>query len=478
MKKILSFILAMVLVLGLCACGASGSKTGSSFSVGYGREQIMPSGNKIGMAGYGNAETRVSNSFLDYLYATCIAIRDEADTTILQFHLDLISTNETTFNQVVEAVSTATGLPAENIFLSATHTHSAPATSYDVPGMDAYRILLAEQCAKAAQAAIADLSPAEMSAGRVTLEGMNFVRHYIQESGEYVGSNFGDWTASPLKAHAGNGDPEMQILKFTRSAEGKKDILMMNWAAHPCFTDESGNGTNLSADFIGTCRSYVEAQTGCDFIYFTGAAGNQNANSKIESEAHKLNNKTYGEKLGQTMIDQLENLTPVASGLIQTKRAIYESPINKEDCERVADAMEVVTVWETADKTAGTKKAKELGFGSVYHANSVINRSKMEGVTPIEITTVSFGGFSWVNAPYEMFAQSSLDIKEQTPFDMTFIITCSGKHNGYIPTQEAYDYGCYESQTSKLSPGTAEALVENYVSMLNEMHTASTPTAE
>jgi len=479
MKKILSIILVFVLVLGLCACGASGSKdSGGSFSVGYGREQIMPSGNKIGLQGYGNAETRISNSFLDYLYATCVAIRDEAGTTILQYHLDLISTNETTYTIIVDAVSEATGLPKENIFLSATHTHSAPAIGYDIPGMDAYRILLSEQCAKAAQTAIADLSPAEMSAGSVTLEGMNFVRHYIQESGEYVGSNFGDWSASPLKAHAGNGDPEMQILKFTRAAEDKKDILMMNWQAHPCFTDESGNGTNLSADFIGTCRSFVEAQTGCDFIYFTGAAGNQNATSKMESEAHNLNNKTYGEALGQAMIDQLDDLTPIASGPIQIRSSSYDSPVNKEDCDRVSEALEVVNVWETADKTAGTAKAKELGFSSVYHANSVITRSKMEGSTTIEYTTVSFGGFSWVNAPYEMFAQSALDIKEQTPFDMTFIITCSGKHIGYIPTQEAYDYGCYESHTSKLSPGTAEALVEGFVSLLKDMHSAAASAAE
>ena len=474
MKKIISIILVAVLVLGLCACGASGGKaSGKSFSVGYGREQIMPAGNKIGLQGYGNAESRISNSFLDYLYATCVAIQDEAGTTILQFHLDLISTNETTFNIIVDAVSAATGLAKENIFLSATHTHSAPAVGYDIPGMDAYRILLGEKCSKAAQTAIADLSPAEMSAGSVDLEGMNFVRHYIQESGEYVGSNFGDWNASPLVGHAGNGDPEMQILKFTRAAEDKKDILMMNWAAHPCFTDESGNGTNLSADFIGTCRDFVEKQTGCDFIYFTAAAGNQNATSKIESENHDLNNKTYGEALGQTMIDQLDKLTPVASGLIQIRSGSYDSPVNKEDCDRVAEAMEVVSVWESADKTAGTAKAKELGFSSVYHANSVINRSKMDDATTIEFTTVSFGGFSWVNAPYEMFAQSALDIKEQTPFDMTFIITCSGKHIGYIPTQEAYEYGCYESHTSKLAPGTAEALVENFVTMLNDMHSAA-----
>ena len=76
-----------------------------------------------------------------------------------------------------------------------------------------------------------------------------------------------------------------------------------------------------------------------------------------------------------------------------------------------------------------------------------------------------------------MWAASALSIKEQSPFDMTFVITCSGAYIGYIPTKDAYEYGCYESHTSKLSPGTAEALVENFVSMLEDMHTAA-PAAE
>ena len=61
---------------------------------------------------------------------------------------------------------------------------------------------------------------------------------------------------------------------------------------------------------------------------------------------------------------------------------------------------------------------------------------------------------------------------------MTFVITCSGPHVGYIPTKEAYEYGCYESHTSKLSPGTAEALVEQFVTMLSDLHATAVPAAE
>jgi len=472
MKKILSIILVFVLVLGLCACGASGSKdSGGSFSVGYGREQIMPSGNKIGLQGYGNAETRISNSFLDYLYATCVAIRDEAGTTILQYHLDLISTNETTYTIIVDAVSEATGLPKENIIISATHTHSAPAIGYDIPGMDAYRILLSEQSAKAAQTAIADLSPAEMSAGSVTLEGMNFVRHYIQESGEYVGSNFGDWSASPLKAHAGNGDPEMQILKFTRAAEDKKDILMMNWQAHPCFTDESGNGTNLSADFIGTCRSFVEAQTGCDFIYFTGSAGNQNPSSRLPGEnpnGKGVNQmKQFGQKVCEFAFTAMENMEEIGGSGVSCKQDTLTYASNDYGLDRLEDAKKAVEMFDKdGNSTAATNYARTLGFTSVYECRGIVANASRPASYTMTLDVVRIGDLGFVAAPYEMFSDSAFQIREGSPFKYTVISSITNHYWNYFPTKDAYENGCYESFTAVFASGIAEATADKFVDML------------
>ena len=481
MKKYIALILAFVLILSLCACAPSeGSKEeAKGLQAGFARESIMPPSGKIALAGYGGAENRISNSFLDTLYATCVALSD-GTTTILLYHLDLIYTPVDMAKAGQAVISEATGIPEDHILFASTHTHSAPAINKKstAAGIEAYEMFWQEQCIKAANAAIADLSPAEMSVGRTQLEGMNFVRHYIQESGAYVGSNFGDWNASPLVKHADVGDPEMQILKLARAAEDKKDILLMNWAAHPCLTDESGAGTNLSADYIATCRNYVEAQTDSLFAFYLGAAGNQNTFSKITEEDNGLGYKAYGEKLGQAMVEQLDKLTPVSDGPIQTSVFTYESPINKEHCDKVDLAKEVQQKEKDADRAAANELAKSYGFSSTYHCNSVVTRSELEGTTAIEIHAVSIGGFSWVNAPYEMWAASCLSIKEQTPFDMTFVISCSGPHVGYIPTKDAYAYGCYESHTSKLSPGTAEALVDQYVTMLNELHTTALPAAE
>lgn len=62
-----------------------------------------------------------------------------------------------------------------------------------------------------------------------------------------------------------------------------------------------------------------------------------------------------------------------------------------------------------------------------------------------------------------MFSDQGLYIKENSPFDTTFIIT---GNNGYLPSAEAYDYRSYEADTGLFAKGTAEMLAEKYVELL------------
>ena len=70
-----------------------------------------------------------------------------------------------------------------------------------------------------------------------------------------------------------------------------------------------------------------------------------------------------------------------------------------------------------------------------------------------------------VAAPYEMFAAHGMYIKENTPGTTFLLTSCNGKY-GYLPTNEAYDYGCYESHTGDFARGTGDQLAQAYVDML------------
>ena len=80
---------------------------------------------------------------------------------------------------------------------------------------------------------------------------------------------------------------------------------------------------------------------------------------------------------------------------------------------------------------------------------------------------------SIVFAPYEMFGMHGAYIKENSPFAMDFIVTCSEDYQGYFPHIEGCEHGFYEYDVTKYERGTGEKLAELYVTPLTEMKNAN-----
>ena len=226
------------------------------FSVGYARVDITPE-ESVPLAGYGNNMQRLSQGVLDPLYATCIAITDDAGSTLLVYTVDLISATDLYYLPARDAISSTCNVPTEHIIISAIHTHSAPdlnQTTY--PPIIRYQQQLIEKLTVAAIAALQDRKPATILAGHTYNQGMNFVRHYILENDTYAGDNFGDFNSAPIRDHVSDADRQIQMVKFCR--EDSKDILMVNWQAHPtkASTSVTEHGRThrpyISADFV--CR--------------------------------------------------------------------------------------------------------------------------------------------------------------------------------------------------------------------------------
>lgn len=477
MKKLFCLVLALFMLLSLVACSKEEAaatpatdvdQTPKGLQIGYAREKIMPDINlQIPLGGYGNEDFRLAQDYLDYLYITCIAF-SEGDQTILLMTHDQILTNETIAGQIKEGISSHTNIPKENILISATHSHSTPDLSKtEYTGIKAYRELLVEMGITAGLKALQDQAPATMYGGYTTVEGMNFIRHYLMNDGTYYGSNFGS-PASGIKDHATENDPTMGLLKVEREGD-KEDILLMNFQAHPCNTGGIDK-FSISADYIATTRNAFEAQTGMLFAYFLGAAGNHNANSWMTSDQHQLDNEAYGQKLAQAAIDALPTLTKLEGTGIETTYQEFEYAMNKEDLDKLEQAEEVWALYEsTGNRDAGNALAYEYGLSSVYHASAIIGRASWPESWHFPFHATRIGNFSFINAPYEMFAASGKFIRDNSPFQTTFIISCSNDSEGYFPTIEAFEYGCYESFTCAYARGIAEDSADAFVAMLKEL---------
>lgn len=464
MKKVVVVSLIFSLLMGLCACAGNGEAGADGLQVGYGRESITPDFS-VALGGYSDQETRKSSGFFDYIYATCIAMT-EAEETVLLFTMDLLRTDTPYTEAARQAITEATGIPKDHILFGATHTHSGPSTSFTDSGTAAYRTLYMSAVVKAAQAALADRAPASVHATKTVVENMNFVRHYLLEDGTYAGANFGDFDASPIKEHAAEADDEMILVQFQREGEDKQDILLMNWQAHPCYTNEIGYN-NISADFIGKVRSKVETDTGMHFAYFTGAAGNLVTSSKIEAEDPGLNLTAYGESLAQAAIDALSTMTPVEGSGVKSVQEDFTYDYDHSYDGMVSQAQQVYDLWKSTNITTGNLKAKEYGFSSVYQARAIIDRANKPLTGTMELNAVSVAGIGFVTAPFEMFAVNGMYIKERSPFDITLV--CTSSTQGYIPSSDAFAYHSYEADTGFYAQGCAEATAEKLVEMLSDL---------
>ena len=87
----------------------------------------------------------------------------------------------------------------------------------------------------------------------------------------------------------------------------------------------------------------------------------------------------------------------------------------------------------------------------------------------MELSAVRIGDMAFVTMPFESFAAQGVFVKEHSPFPMTMIFSCTNGGWNYIPTREAYDYGCYESYTSYFAKGAGEAVTEKLTEMLQTL---------
>lgn len=483
MKKIFSVILCCILLAGIfpgcspapadatgnSATGDTGDTGGNedavkdytgTFRVGFGRVDITP---ELGIELAGLGANRKAQFVRDSLYITCIAITDEQENTVLLMTSDSIRTEPFIADTMRSQISRELGIPITHIFSSTTHTHNAPDTA-----TGGYGAIFASGGLEACKLAMADRKPAQMYSGNGYTEGLNFVRHYLLDDGTYYGDGFGDSTGKTYLGHATEIDNEVQLIKFAR--EAGKDIILMNWRAHPILT--GGMVYDISAGYVGSCRKYMEKNVDCHFAYFQGASGNIKDVSEM-GDSNFRHYKDQGEKLAQCAIDVLPNMKKLETGLVEVKTVSYMGNIRVDTPEYIQAANTFMSVISSGGTTADAIAAT----GGLCNSSNAVAGIKMRqeaygktGKFELELAAISIGGAAFISTPNEMFDNTGKQIKDASPYEQTFILYLCNGRGKYLPSEPAYTYGCYEKENSYFVKGTAEEIVAVYTDMLNKVH--------
>ena len=468
MKKLICMFLAAVMIFGLFACGGGAKKEEKSatMQVGFGKANMMPEG-IVTIAGGEDPNRLSTDGFLDYLTATCIAFSD-GTTTALLYTVDMQCLTTNFLGNIKDVVSQATGVAMENIMISCTHDHSSPSMTLSHTGISEFRSgPFAYAMLDSAKAAINDLAPAEAYIGTTKGTGLVFVRPYEMKDGSFAGPAYGNLVASEIVNQAYESDETIQIVKFDRSASSKKDIVLFNLGSHATYYSSTATHS-LSADFPGPARDYVTNNADCYAAYFMSAAGDQTPRSTHEPLKHSMGHKEYGEKLGQYVVEALGSLTKVNSGAVKLTEMKYVADSNQLDLSRISDARRLWSLFEEQGYDTANTKAREEGFKSIYECRSIIQSGSRPKTKVVAINVLTAGDVSFAIFPGEMFASTGRYIRENSPYDMTFVLTCANGYDGYFPDERGYGYGCYEAYSSYVNVGTAEKIGEEYINMLKE----------
>ncbi len=433
----------------------------------------------VPLGGYGGSEGRMSKVNLDPLFVSCVAVSD-GEETVLFYQVDMTDILNEDIETCRKGILEKYGIPGKNVFITATHTHSAPDENQE---MDCIKRFLSEMCEAViatAGEAIADLEETELYIGKGKTEGLNYVRRYLLSDGSYGADNFGDFKRNEIRGHEDEPDEEMQVLRFKRPA--KKDILMVNWQSHPHRTG-GFRAFNLSSDLIHHFRVSVE-KAGFHFAYFQGCAGNLNPFSRLRSEDMVQNphyvdddmrgHAHHGKKLAAACFEILPRLRKVRSGKIHAIATELTEAVNHDWDPKVPDAEKALALWNAGESEKGKKLALELGFHSIYHAMYVIRHSKLPETMTIPMGGVSFGDFAFVAAPNELYDTTGKYVKATSPFEMTFVCGyTNGSHYGaYLPTIKAFAHGGYGCDTCCFKAGIAEKVANTMIDVLVKLYQA------
>ena len=478
MKKLFTTAISLLLGCSMTACGPASAPASTETTSAppllravYAQVDITPK-ESVPMNVGGEGKDGMSLGVLDYLYATCVYLVDDAGTELYLMAFDLCNMYPPLPNYRLQ-LAKKLGVEENQVMFSASHPHSSVnIKATQIPSTSKYLSLLKNGLEEAAVSAKLDAKPVTgMYHTAADTQNLNFVRRYVMVDGSYAGDNYGNHSLG-YAGHETEGDHQLQLLKLTR--EGGKDIILTNFQGHPhrvTYYDSKDN-TLLSSDIVGAYREELAKRLDCHALYYTGSSGNMNSHSRIEEENVHATYKDHAKAMVNYAEEAAASFKPLELGQIKLTKLLYVGKTNHSEDHLLPQAKIVAERYNSGmGNSASLEGYKDLFLHS-RHALSVVSHAALPETTEVPLYAFSVGGFSACYAPFELFAELGMQIKADSPFDATFVCCYSNYIHSYMPTQLAFDHGGYGAYKCNFEPGTGEKLVDVYTNLLTGLHTS------
>lgn len=450
----------------------------SRFEVGYASVNINPPLG-IGIGGY--YVPRFAKGFVDDLEACALAL-SMGEKKILMISVDTCGLGKPLIARFKEAIEKATGVPGKNMFISATHSHTAPLSSPTVAfNADEEVILkyvdfLVERVRDLAVLALNDVKPAKMGfmVGHAP-DRIAYIRRYKMKDGS-------TWTCPPINDPnidhpIGTLDQRVNVLRFDR--EGAESIVLLNYGVHA----DTVNGELISSDWVGWVKRTVEkALDGTKCICFMGAQGDVGSTNvhplpgdmndteiSFDNEMKSPGMARFvGRALAGTILQVYDKVAYIDVDDIDIIEKQLMVPANVPNPEDMPRAREYKELHDSGRDDLIPYTAMEL----TTVVAEALRMCRMEnGPKEIQLNLLGLriGSVAFVGIPGEPFTEIGVEIKDTEGWSLILPCALTNGNDGYFPNRAAFDEGGYEARTSSYTAGVSEAIINCGKEILKEL---------
>lgn len=406
------------------------------------------------------AETELpKNSFgiLDRVHARAIVLTNGLSTAAL-VSVDVGGVAAPVVEAVAKRVGTEFGIPAGNLLITGTHTHSSPRVETNK---------MIEYIYQAIKTAYGKMEPARLSYGT----GVSYIN---------VNRNIWDderkgWWEGPN--YEGESDKTVSVMIF-RKLNGDPIGVYYNYAMHAV---AAGQLDMVSGDAPGAASNYIEDSFDDKVValWATGACGDQNPlffqqtfdlrDIRIADYAARGEDISNAMPPGGTGLDRNN---PRVAKLMNQQKMIVQS-MGQMLGEEVLHVMRTTKRSETSIRIASAQKTvffpgrRQLNRGRAGYEGQYEDTDSVS----VKLFYLQVDDIAICALGAEVFNHIANRLKKESPFARTMMVTLTNgfANTGYIPNDEAYGYQTFEVLSSRVKPGYAESgIVNGFLDLMQE----------
>ena len=386
---------------------------------------------------------------VDRIHARAIVVNNGITSAAL-VSIDAGMVSGALYEAVTKRAETELGIPAGNVLINATHTHSSARISNDK---------MIEYVYGAIKSAYEKMEPAIMSWGT----GVS----YINVNRNIFDKDRRTWWEGPN--YDGQSDKTVAVITF-KNLKGDPIAVYYNYAMHAV---AAGQLDMVSGDAPSATSNYIEDSFDDSVValWSEGACGDQNPlyfqqtfdlrDIRIADYARRGEDISNRMPPGGTGLDRSN---PRVAKLMNQQKQICQS-MGQMLGEEVMHVMRTVKRGENAIRITSAQKTvmypgrRQLNSGRAgYQGQYEDADSVSTKLFYLQIDDIALCGI-----PAEVFNQIAVRLKNESPFARTMMVTVTngGSNTGYIPSDVAYGYQTFEVLSSRIKPGFGESGIVN-----------------